>query len=96
MHTGKMSLAQGQEFFVKEGFQVPPMAEVEAKRGTSDPTYLYYTLGKLQILKLREDYQKLRGPDFSLLEFHDRFMKQGSVPMRIIRKSMLGSNSPTL
>jgi uncharacterized protein (DUF885 family) len=96
MHTGKMSLAQGQEFFVKEGFQVPPMAEVEAKRGTSDPTYLYYTLGKLQILKLREDYRKLQGPDFSLLEFHDRFMKQGSVPMRIIRKSMLGSNSPTL
>ena len=96
MHTGKMTLAQGQEFFVKEGYQVRPMAEVEAKRGTSDPTYLYYTLGKLQILKLREDYQKLRGPDFSLLEFHDRFMRQGSVPMRIIRKSMLGSDSPTL
>jgi uncharacterized protein (DUF885 family) len=96
MHTGKMTLAQGEEFFVKEGFQVPPMAEVEAKRGTSDPTYLYYTLGKLQILKLREDYQKLRGPDFSLQEFHDRFMRQGSVPMRIIRKSMLGNDSPPL
>ena len=46
---------------MKEGFQVPPVAEVEAKRGTSDPTYLYYNLGKLQILKLREDYRKQQG-----------------------------------
>ena len=96
MHTGKMTLEQGKEFFIKEGFQVPPVAEVEAKRATSDPTYLYYTLGKLQILKLREDYRKLQGSKFTLLEFHDRFMRQGSVPMKIIRKSMLGSDSPTL
>ncbi|MGH9547545.1 MAG: DUF885 domain-containing protein [Terriglobales bacterium] len=96
MHTGKMTLEQGREFFIKEGFQVPPVAEVEARRGTSDPTYLYYTLGKLQILKLREDYRKQQGSKFSLLEFHDRFMRQGSVPMKIIRKSMLGSDSPTL
>jgi uncharacterized protein (DUF885 family) len=96
MHMGKMTLAQGQDFFIKEGFQVPPMAEVEARRGTSDPTYLYYTLGKLQILKLRQDYQKLRGAEFSLLEFHDRFMRQGSVPMKVIRRSMLGNDSPTL
>ena len=96
MHTGKMTLEQGQEFFVKEGFQVPPVAEVEARRGTSDPTYLYYNLGKLQILKLREDYRKQQGSKFTLQEFHDRFMRQGSVPMKIIRKSMLGSDSPTL
>ena len=96
MHIGKMTLEQGQAFFIKEGFQVAPMAEVEARRGTSDPTYLYYTLGKLQILKLRQDYQKLRGAEFSLLEFHDRFMRQGSVPMKVIRKSMLGNDSPTL
>jgi uncharacterized protein (DUF885 family) len=96
MHTGKMTLEQGREFFIKEGFQVPPVAEVEARRGTSDPTYLYYTLGKLQILKLREDYRKQQGSKFSLLEFHDRFMRQGSVPMKIIRKSMLGNDSPTL
>ena len=57
MHTGKMTLEQGQTFFINEGFQVQPVAEVEAKRGTSDPTYLYYTLGKLQILKLRDDYR---------------------------------------
>jgi uncharacterized protein (DUF885 family) len=96
MHTGKMTLEQGQEFFVKEGFQVPPVAEVEARRGTSDPTYLYYNLGKLQILKLREDYRKQQGSKFTLQEFHDRFMRQGSVPMNIIRKNMLGSDSPTL
>lgn len=96
MHAGKMTLEQGQAFFIKEGFQVPPMAEVEARRGTSDPTYLYYTLGKLQILKLREDYQKLRGAQFNLQEFHDRFMRQGSVPMKLIRKSMLGGESPAL
>lgn len=96
MHTGKMTLEQGQEFFVNEGFQVPPVAEVEAKRATSDPTYLYYNLGKLQILKLREDYRKKLGDKFTLLEFHDRFMQQGSVPMKIIRKSMLGTDGPTL
>jgi uncharacterized protein (DUF885 family) len=96
MHLGKMTVAQGQAFFIKEGFQVPAVAEVEARRGTSDPTYLYYTLGKLQILKLRDDYRNLRGRDFSLQEFHDRFMRQGSVPMKIIRKSMLGNDSPPL
>ena len=96
MHLGKMTVAQGQSFFIKEGFQVPAVAEVEARRGTSDPTYLYYTLGKLQILKLREDYQKQRGNEFTLQEFHDRFMRQGSVPMKIIRKSMLGNDGPTL
>jgi uncharacterized protein (DUF885 family) len=96
MHTGKMTLKQGRDFFVKEGFQVPPVAEVEARRATSDPTYLYYNLGKLQILKLREDYEKQQGSKFALLEFHDRFMRQGSVPMKIIRKSMLGTEGPTL
>jgi uncharacterized protein (DUF885 family) len=96
MHTGKMTLEQAEKFFIDEGLQVPPVAEEEAKRGTSDPTYLYYTLGKLQILKLREDYRKLRGSEFTLQELHDRFMRQGSVPMKIIRKSMLGNDGPTL
>ena len=44
---------------------MPPVAEEEAKRGTSDPTYLYYTLGKLQILKLRADYKKKKGDKFT-------------------------------
>jgi uncharacterized protein (DUF885 family) len=96
MHTGKMTLQQGIDFFIKEGYQTPPMAEAEAKRGTSDPTYLVYTLGKLQILKLREDYKKQKGDAFNLQEFHDHFMLQGGVPLKIIRKAMLGNDSPTL
>jgi uncharacterized protein (DUF885 family) len=96
MHTGKKTLEQAKNFFIKEGYQVPAVADVEAKRGTSDPTYLVYTLGKLQIMKLREDYRKLQGDKFSLLEFHDRFMQQGSIPLKIIHKAMLGNDSPTL
>ncbi len=96
MHTGKMTLEQGKEFFIKEGYQLPPVAEEEARRGTSDPTYLVYTLGKLQILKLREDYRKLQGDKFTLREFHDQFMQQGGVPLKIIRKAMLADDGPTL
>jgi uncharacterized protein (DUF885 family) len=96
MHTGNMTLDQAKQFFVQEGFQTAAVADVETKRGTSDPTYLMYTLGKLQILKLREDYRKMRGNDFSLQEFHDRLMQQGGVPLKIIRKAMLGNDSPTL
>jgi uncharacterized protein (DUF885 family) len=96
MHTGEMPFDQAKKFFIGEGRQPPAVAEVEAKRGTSDPTYLVYTLGKLQILKLREDYRKMRGKDFSLMEFHDRLMQQGGVPLKIVRKAMLGDDSPTL
>ncbi len=46
---------------MKEGYQTPAIAEVETKRGTGDPTYLYYTLGKLEIMKLREDWKKKQG-----------------------------------
>src|SRR5258707_5846241 len=69
MHTGKMTFEQGVDFFVNEGFQTRETAMRETKRGTADPIYLYYTLGKLQIMKLREDYRKMRGPQFSLQEF---------------------------
>ncbi len=53
MHTGQMTLDQARAFFVAEGYQSPSIADVETKRGTADPTYLYYTLGKLEIMKLR-------------------------------------------
>jgi uncharacterized protein (DUF885 family) len=96
MHTGKMTFDQGVNFFVKEGYQTHAVAEMETKRGTSDPTYLVYTLGKLEIMKLRDDYKKMRGPSFSLQEFHDQFMKQGAVPVKLIRKAMLGNDSPVL
>jgi uncharacterized protein (DUF885 family) len=96
MHTGKMTYEQGIDFFVKEGFQTRTNAERETKRGTSDPTYLYYTLGKLQILKLRDDYRKARGAQFSLEEFHDQLLSHGMPPIRLLRRAMLGNDSPAL
>ena len=96
MHRGKMTFDQAAEFFVKEGFQSKQVGLVETKRGTGDPTYLYYTLGKLEILKLREDVMKKEGAAFSLEQFHNNFMKQGFPPIKIVRQAMLGNNSPTL
>ncbi len=96
MHTGKMSFDQAVEFFQKEGYQSKETAMVEAKRGTSDPTYLYYTLGKLEILKLREDLKKKQGAAFSLEQFHNQFLSQGFPPIKIVRQAMLGDDSPTL
>jgi len=96
MHTEKMSFDQAVEFFQKEGYQSKETAMVETKRGTSDPTYLYYTLGKLEILKLREDVKKRDGAAFSLQKFHDEFLQQGFPPIRIVREAMLGDESPTL
>ena len=96
MHTGRMTMEEAQEFFVKEGFQVRPVAEKEAKRGTSDPTYLVYTLGKLEILKLREDYKKMKGSAYTLQGFHDAFLQQGYPPIKIVRRALLGNDSPVL
>ena len=96
MHTGGMTYDQAVKFFMDEGHQPRAAAEREALRGTSDPTYLVYTLGKLQILKLRQDYANMRGRDFRLGEFHDAFLRQGSVPIRVIRRSMLGNDTPSL
>jgi uncharacterized protein (DUF885 family) len=96
MHTGTMTFDQGVEFFVKEGYQSHTNGLRETKRGTSDPTYLYYTLGKLEILKLREDYKKKVGASFSLEKFHDEVLKQGFPPIKLLRQVMLGDNSPVL
>ncbi len=96
MHTQGMTLEQAEDFFVNEGYQSRAIAEVETKRGTSDPTYLYYTLGKLQIMKLRSDLERKEGASFSLEKFHDDFMRQGGAPLRIVRKALLGDDSPTL
>ncbi|HTO96469.1 MAG TPA: DUF885 domain-containing protein [Myxococcales bacterium] len=96
MHTGDMSFEQGVEFFEKEGYLAHANALMETKRGTSDPTYLVYTLGKLQVLKLREDYRKKKGAGFSLQEFHDSFLRQGFPPVKTVRRALLGDDSPTL
>jgi len=96
MHTGKMTVAQAEEFFQKEGYQSKESAEVETKRGAGDPTYLYYTLGKLEIMKLCADVKKKEGAAFSLEKFHDDFLRQGFPPIKIVREAMLADNSPTL
>ena len=96
MHTGQMTVDQATDFFIKEGYQPRPIAEKEAKRGTSDPTYLVYTLGKLEILKLRDDYKNKKGAQFSLAEFHDSFLKQGTAPLKLVRRALLANDTPVL
>ncbi len=92
-----MTLRPGGRLLCSGGIPVAlRSAEVETKRGTSDPTYLYYTLGKLEIMKLRADMQKKEGANFSLQKFHDDFMRQGGAPIKIVRRAMLGDNSPVL
>jgi uncharacterized protein (DUF885 family) len=92
-----MTVKEGAKVFVEKGFQQPANAYEEARRGAYNPTYLYYTLGKLQIYKLREDYRKAKGDKFTLQNFHDNFVKQGSIPNKIIRQILLpGDKSPML
>ncbi len=89
MHTRGMTLAQAIDFFEKEGLQSRKVAEMEAKRGAEDPTYLYYTYGKLDILKLREAYAKKLGPQFTLRKFHDAFLAEGAIPLPLVRRALL-------
>ncbi len=102
LHTGQgeaggtWTTDQAIDFFVKEGYQSKSVGEVETKRGTGDPTYLYYTLGKLEITKLREDMKAKQGAAFNLQAFHDNFIRQGFAPIKVIRKTMLGNDSPVL
>jgi uncharacterized protein (DUF885 family) len=95
MHTKGMTVAQAQELFVKDGYQPKPVARSEAKRGTSDATYGYYTMGKLMILKLRDDYKAKLGSEYSIQKFHDAFIALGPLPMPLIRKAMLGDSGQT-
>src|ERR1039457_1888883 len=96
MHTDKMSFDEAVAFFQREGYQSKESAMVETKRGTSDPTYLYYTLGKLEIMKLRDDVKKKQGAAFSLQKFHDDFLRQGFPPIKMVREALLGDDSPAL
>lgn len=89
MHTRGMTLPQAIEFFQTEGLQSKKVAEMEAKRGTEDPTYLYYTYGKLEILKLRDEYKKKLGARFTLRRFHDAFLSEGGIPLPLVRRALL-------
>jgi uncharacterized protein (DUF885 family) len=73
-----------------------PEARREAYRGTRDPGYINYTIGKLEILKLRDDYRAKMGDKFSLTDFHDRLLAGGLVPIKIIRREMMGADGPAL
>jgi uncharacterized protein (DUF885 family) len=94
--SASWSFDQAVDLFVKEGYQSRSAGLVETKRGTADATYLYYTLGKLEITKLREDLKAKQGAAFNLQQFHDTFMRQGPAPIKVIRKAMLHDDSPVL
>lgn len=89
MHTSNMSIDEAVDFFVNESYQSLATSKREVKRATSDPTYLYYTLGKLQILTLRAELQQKQGDAFNLQQFHDDFMRQGRAPIKIVRRALL-------
>ncbi len=92
LHTGKMTFEESVRFFEQEGYQTRANAELEVKRGTSDATYLVYTLGKLQVKELKEAYKRAKGRHFRLKSFHDEFVKQGAIPIPMIREIMLSGS----
>ena len=96
MHTHGMTVAEAAAFFEQNGYMTPHNAMVEALRGTQDPGYLRYQLGKLMIMKLRDDVRSKQGGAFDLGRFHDDFLRHGAIPIKLIRRSMLGSDGPLL
>jgi len=89
LHVNGWTYEQATEFFVKDCYMARVNAEREARRGTSDPTYLVYTLGKWEIQKLRAEVQARMGDRFVLGEFHDRFLDMGRAPLSVIRTAFL-------
>jgi len=87
LHTEGWTVEQGAKLFEEKAFQEPANAYEESRRGAYNPTYLYYTLGKIQIQQLRDDYRKATGK--SLREFHDAFVSQGALPVSLVRKILL-------
>jgi uncharacterized protein (DUF885 family) len=87
LHTKGMSVEDGARFFVDQGYLEPANAYEEARRGSYNPTYLYYTLGKLEIQKLRDEF--LAMPNTSLKKFHDAFVAQGGLPLPLMRQLLL-------
>jgi uncharacterized protein (DUF885 family) len=80
LHAEDLSVEQGMRFFRDEAFLEETNARREAERGTFDPTYLVYSVGKLMLLKLRQDYKEQQGGKFSLRTFHDTLLGQGTAP----------------
>ena len=89
MHTGGMTAEEATRFFMDYAYMEELPARREAMRGTFDPGYLNYTLGKLMILKLRDDYRKQEGAGYSLKGFHDALLSHGAPPLPLLREVML-------
>ena len=96
MHTGKMTVEESEKMFLEQGYQDAANARQQAARGTFDPAYLNYTMGKLMIRKLREDWTVSRGGRQAWLAFHDEFLKYGGPPIPLVRKAMLGDEKGLL
>jgi len=92
MHADGMTVDDATRFFVGHAFYGETPARTEAERGTFDPGYLSYTLGKLQILRLREDLRAIRGTAFDLKAFHDGLLSRGAPPVEVMRRVMLGGD----
>jgi uncharacterized protein (DUF885 family) len=93
VHTQNMSIDEATKFFQDNCYYEPKPARQEAMRATFDPGYLNYTLGKLQILKLRDDYKAQQGDEFSLQKFHNELLSHGMPPIRLLREIMLKDQS---
>ena len=90
LHTGRMTVEESEEMFRENAYQDPGNARQQAARGTFDPAYLNYTMGKLMIRKLREDWTASRGGRAAWRDFHDQFLSYGSPPIPLLRNAMMG------
>ncbi|MCC6787674.1 MAG: DUF885 domain-containing protein [Hyphomonadaceae bacterium] len=93
MHTGRMTVDQSREMFVNECYQDEGNARQQAARGTYDPAYLNYTLGKLMIRRLREDWTASHGGREGWRDFHDQFLSYGGPPIPLVRQQMMGGDA---
>jgi uncharacterized protein (DUF885 family) len=93
LHAEDMSVEQGVRFFREEAFMEETSARREAERGTFDPTYLVYSIGKQMLLKLRQDVKQKQGKSFSLRTFHDALLANGTAPFWLHRQLMLGDDA---
>ncbi len=91
LHTGGMTVAESVKMFEDQAFQDEGNAQQQAYRGTYDPAYLNYTIGKLMIRTLRDDWVASRGGRKAWKAFHDQFLSYGGPPVPLVRKAMLGS-----
>jgi uncharacterized protein (DUF885 family) len=93
LHTAGMTVKESTALFETRGFQDKVTAREQAVRGTFDPGYLNYTLGKLMIQKLHDDWRAKLGDQYSHRAFHDQFLAHGCAPIGVIRRSMLGPDA---